>query len=171
MTSGAAGQLADQRRRLQLACLAYVVPGLAGGFPGLVGANGFGHDGGSDFLVLQVVQPVQQLLGDDGFHSGAHLTVAQTPLGLALKLGILDHGGQDTGEPLPEILTGQVVVLFLQETDPARIIIEALGEGSFETGLVSAALRGVYIVDIREETFREAVGILTRLKVSKNPLR
>ena len=160
VASGAAGELADQRSGLQLAGFTDVVTGFAGSFPGLGGTHRLGDDGVGNFLVFQVVQPVQQLLGNDGFHSGAHFTVAEAALGLAFKLGILDHGGQDTGEAFAEIFTCQVVILFLQQADAAGIIVEALCKGGFKTGLVGAALRCVDVVDIREEAFGVAVGIL-----------
>ena len=160
LAAGAGGKLAHEGRGFQLAGLADVIAGFAGSLAGLGGADGLRHDGGGHFLVFQIVEPVGELLGDDGLHRGADLAAAQAALGLTLELRILDHGGEDAGEAFAEILAGKVVVLFLQEADPAGIIIKALGEGRFETGLMGTALGRIDIVDIGEEALRIAVGIL-----------
>ena len=103
---------------------------------------------------------LRMLSRHNGFHGGTHFAVAQASLGLAFELGILDHGGQDAGQPFAEILAREVVVLFLQQADPAGVVVEALGEGRFEAGFVGAALRGVDIVDVGEKALGIAIRIL-----------
>ena len=160
LLAAAGGKLAHQGRSVQLIGLAGVVAGLAGSLAYLGGLDGLGDDGLGDVLVLEVLQPVGQLLGDNAFHSGADFTVAQAALGLALKLRVLDHCSRHAGEALAEVLAGEVVVLVLQCADAAGIVVEHLGEGGLEAGFVAAALAGGDVVDVGEHRLSVAVGVL-----------
>ena len=79
---------------------------------------------------------------------------------MAFKLRVLDHHGQHGGQSLAEVLAGQVRVLFLERADPARIIVERLGQRAAEAHLVRAALAGGNVIDIAEHGLGISVGIL-----------
>jgi hypothetical protein len=63
--------------------------------------------------MLQILQVERQLFGGNGLHDGADLRVAQTALGLPLKLGLLHADGDDRRHAFAEVLAGEVRVLFL----------------------------------------------------------
>ena len=160
LAAGAAGQLAHQRRGFQRVLGAGHVPGLPGGFPDVGGADGLFHQLLAQLLIFQVFKIGGQLLGHDGFHQRTDFRIAQTSLGLALELGIFDHGHHDGGHALPEVVAPQIGVLVLQRSQPAGKIIHHLGVGGFEARLVAAALAGGNVVDIGEHILRVAVRIL-----------
>ena len=160
--AGAAGQLAHQRRCVQLVLLAGHLLGLAHGLAHLGGLGGLLDDLRGELLVLQIVQIDGELLVAHALEHGAHLGVAQLALGLALKLGILHARVDDGGHALAEVVAGEVVVLLLQDARAACIVVEGPGHGGLEARLMAAALGGGHVVDKGADVLRIGIRILNR---------
>ena len=158
--SGAATELSDQGRVLQLVLLPGVLLGFPGRGPGLAGLDGLVGDDVPRGGVLDVLQVLAELRGDHRLHGGPGLGVAQLRLGLALELDVPHLHGQDHGEPLPEVLARQGGVLVLQDPRPAAVVVHAFREGRFEAGLVGAALGGGDVVHVGEQVLVVAVVVL-----------
>ncbi len=158
----AGAQLAHQRRGLELALLPGDVARLSSGFADTGGLNRLFDNAGGGVLVLEIVHVDRQLLGGDGLDQRTHLGVAQPSLGLAFELRVVDVYGDDGGNALAEIVAGEVVVLLLEQPHAARVIVEHLGDGGLEAGLVGAALGRGDVVDEGEEVLVVGIGILDR---------
>ncbi len=58
--------------------------------------------------------------------------VAQLGLGLALELGVLEAHRDDGGQPLPDVLAEEVLVLLLQRALGPGVLVDHVGEGLLE---------------------------------------
>ncbi len=63
-------------------------------------------------------------LGHDLLYEAAHLGVAELGLGLALELRIAQLDRDDRREPFSDVLTGEVVVLLLEDALPASVVVD-----------------------------------------------
>ena len=104
------------------------------------GLEGLAHDGVGLGRVL--LEPLAELVVGDPLDQRAHRDVAELGLGLALELGIAQAHRDDGGEPLADVLAGQLV-LALQEVLGLGVVLHHVGEGLLEALLVHAALDGV----------------------------
>ena len=154
----AVGQLARQRvgleRRLAAGHLARLARGLsrAGGGLRLV------DDGAGDGRVF--LEEDGQALAHHGLDQGAHVAVAELGLGLALELCVLQLDRDDDGQPLAHVVARKVLLVLLDEVVLAAVVVEHLGQGRLEAGLVRAALGGLDVVGEREHKLVVGIGVL-----------
>ena len=117
------------------------VAGLAGGDPGECGRLRLADDvlalGGVAF------EPVSQPVVEDLLHERLGLGVAEFGLGLTLELWFGELDGDDGGQALADVVTGDPVLLLLHQTPGLAPAVHGVGQGRAETLLVGAALVGV----------------------------
>src|SRR5581483_12017885 len=135
---GAVGQLARHRRRLQQRLAPGQVAGLAGGHPGPGGLGHLRHD----LLRLGgvLLEPVPQAGVGRLLHQRAHVGVAELRLRLALELRVAEIDRDDGAQALPDVFSGEGVVLLLEEALLPGVLVHDVGEGLAEALLVHAAL-------------------------------
>ena len=89
----------------------------------------------------------------------ADIGVAELLLGLALELGLGELDGDDGGDALAHVLTGDLVVA-LDDVVLLAVGVDDAGERGLEAGLVHAALGGVDVVCEGDEGLLIAVVVL-----------
>ena len=155
---GAVGKLAGEAAAVQGVLADHQVSGLARRLPGLLGQDTALHD--APCVVGVVLQIDGQVLGHHGLHQGLDLGVAQLGLGLALELRVHDLDRDHRGQPLSNVLTGQVGLVVLQELLLATVVVDRPGQGGPEAGDVGPALRGVNAVGEGVTGLGDVVGVL-----------
>ncbi len=123
---------------------AHQLTGLLGGGAGAGGLGGLFKDGLCHAGVL--LEELHQLGVDHIGDEGANFRIAQLGLGLALELSLLQLHGDDADEALADVSAGEVLVLVLQQTVAAAIIVEDAGQAAAEAFFVGAAVGGVDVV-------------------------
>ena len=111
-------------------------------------------------LGLVVLEVPGQPLGHHGLRGRPGLGVAELGLGLPLELGVLEADAYDGGQPLPDVLPGQVGLGLLQEAVLPGVVVYDPGEGGAEPGDVGPALLGVDAVGEGQHGLGEAVVVL-----------
>src|SRR3954471_4690488 len=146
---GAVGELARQTRVLEGALAPGEVTRLARRGPRLRRGDRLADDlprvGGGLLDVLG------ELLVDDRGDEALHARVAELGLRLALELRVGELGRDDRGQPLADVLAGEVLVLLLELALLARIAVERARQGGAEARQVRAALVRVDVVRERED--------------------
>ena len=77
---------------------------------------------------------------DDRVDEALHARVAELGLGLALELRVGELGRDDGGQPLADVLAGEVLVLLLELALVARVLVERAGQRRAKAAQVRAAL-------------------------------
>ena len=145
-------QLTRQRERVEHALAARHLAGLTGGLAGLQGLRCLADDAlGRRGVLLQVFG---QTLCDGVLDKRADLGVAELRLRLALELRVVQLHGDDGGQALAGVVTGEVVVLLLQDALAARILVDGARDGLLEAVEVRAALVRVDVVGERHDGVR-----------------
>ncbi len=88
--------------------------------------------------------------------------VAQFALGLAFKLWLVYLDTDDSGQPLPDILPGQVRLAVLYQLVLVGIVVQYPGQRRAEAGKVGATVNGIDAVGKAENRLGEAVIVLER---------
>jgi len=141
---GAVGELSGKGRALQEAFAPRQLAGVAGGHPRLRGPQDLAHDGLR--LARVFLQPFRELGVDGGFHEAPYLGVAEFRLGLALELGLLQLHADDGRQAFAHVLPYQVVLLLLEKTLLARVVVHHPGECGLQPGEVCPSLVGIDVV-------------------------
>src|SRR5207244_9486711 len=76
--------------------------------------------------------------------------IAELGLGLALELGLAQLDRDDRRQPLTAVVAGQRLLLLLQQTLVAGVVVQRARERCLEAGQVRATLVGVDVVRKRE---------------------
>ena len=117
--------------------------------------------------MVQMFQIFIELIVNQTLDERAHLTVAESALGLSLKLRIFDKAGQHHGHALAVIVAGEVRILFLQDADAASVFVHGAGIGGLEARFMRAALAGGNGIDIGKHALGIAVGQLKSTAIIK----
>ncbi len=143
----AVAQLARQPTRFEKALASRGLARLAGRHPRRRGGDGLADDR----LALSRVhlQPVVELVAHRGLDEALDLGVAELRLRLALELWFGKLDADDGRQPLADVVTGEVVVLLLEQLLAAREVVDELRHRRAETLFVRAALVRVDRVGVR----------------------
>ena len=129
---------------------------LAGGVPGMGGLDRLADHRTAVGGVL--LEELGQALVHGGLHEARDRRVAELRLGLTLELRLAELHGDDGREALADVLALEVLVLLLELTGLARVVVDRARERRAEAGEVRAALVRVDVVGEREE--RLLVGVV-----------
>src|SRR5699024_9517006 len=130
-------QLARHSAALEEALAAGRLPRLARRHPRLRGLAGLADDVAGVARVL--LQPVAQLVVQHLLREGARLGVAELGLGLPLELRLAELDRDNGGQPLANVLAGEVVLLLLEQVLLARVPVDERGERGAEALFAGAA--------------------------------
>ena len=108
------------------------------------------------------VQPLGQRLVHRHLDQRADLGVTQLGLGLSLELRLPQLDRNDAGQSLADVLTGEVLVLLLEEPALSAEVVDRPGERLAHALLVGTAFVGVDVVGERQDRFRVSRGPLHR---------
>ena len=115
-------------------------------------ARALGLDGLHDHrarLARVLLEELAQAGVDDRLDEAGHAGVAELGLGLALELGVAQLDGDHRGQPLADVLAGEVVLFLLEQALVARVLVERARERRAKARHVRAALAGVDVVGER----------------------
>ena len=140
-----------------------------GGFPRPLGREGLVEDGLCDGRVLLEIGG--KPLVDHLAHQRLGLGVAELGLGLALELTFGELDADDRGDALPDVVAGQVLVVFLEQFLCMAVVVEHPGQRQLEAGLVGAAVHRMDVVGKTLDHFRIAVVILDRYLGQQAPVQ
>ena len=153
---GAVRKLARKRSCLQNPFSFRDLSRLSCRFSGSLRGKGILQDFSRNGRIL--LQIVSQLLGDDAVRGSSRLHVAELLLSLSFKLGILNLDADDCGDSLSDIISGEVLVIVLENLVPSSVIVEGLSERISEAHQMHAAFRCVDV--IYKTVFAVVVGIV-----------
>ncbi len=145
----AVGELAGQRGALEQAFAARKVARFA---------RRVTRPGGVDRLLDDLpglggvlLEKLTQLSVDRGLDERAHLGVAQLGLGLALELRALELHRDERREAFAHVLTGEVLLLLLEQPLLPGIVVDGARQRAAEAGKVGTAFGRVDVVGERED--------------------
>ena len=156
----AVGELAGQRHAFERALAEHEVAGLARRFAGPRGRQALLDDPPTVRGVLVEVLP--EAVRDGRLDLALDLGIAELGLGLALELRVGQLDADHRGEPLADVVAGQVRVAVLEHRRPARPVVERARERGAEARDVRPAIDRVDVVGEREHVLGVGVVVLQR---------
>ena len=104
-------------------------------------------------LARVLLEELAELAVDGLLDQALDRRVAELGLGLALELGVLELDRDHRGQPLADVVAGEVLVFLLEQALAARVGVQRPGQRRAEAGEVGAALVGVDVVGEAEDRF------------------
>ena len=145
----AVGELARQGRVLERRLAAGQVPGLARGSAGAGGVDRLHHH--PPALARVLLEELGEAPVDDRLDEALDRRVAELRLRLALELRVGELHRDHRGQPLADVIAGEVRVLLLEQALLARVRVQRPGQRRAEAREVRAALVRVDVVGEGED--------------------
>ena len=143
----AVGQFARQRAGVERALAPREFAGLAGG---LAGARRFdallGDLLGLDRMLFEITA---QLVVQEGFDEPLDFAVAEFGLGLALELRFRHLDADDRGQPFPNVLALQALLVLFEQAERSDISVDRTRQRGSQPDQVRPALDGIDVVGER----------------------
>jgi hypothetical protein len=130
----AVGELARQRRVLERRLASGQVTRLARGLAGALSLDGL-HDHRTR-LTRVLLEELAQAGVDDRLHEAGYAGVAELRLRLTLELWVAELDGDDRGQPLTHVLSGEVVLFVFEQAVVAGVLVERARERGAEAAHV-----------------------------------
>ena len=147
----AIGELAGQGRVLERRLAPGQVAGFARRLPRPRRVDGLADD--PPGLPRVLLEELAELAVDRLFDQALDRRVAEFGLGLALELRVLELDRDHRGQPLADVVPGQVLVFLFEQPFAARVGVQRPGQRRAEAGEVGASLVGVDVVGEAEDRF------------------
>src|SRR5438132_2727185 len=156
----AVGEFSGQREAIERTLALHEIACFARRFPRPERGEALLHD------ALRVGGVLLEVLTEGVVHGSRdlarHFGVAEARLRLPFELRFADLHADDRGEPLADIIGGQVRVWILQRPALSRVRVDRSGQRGPEAGQVRATVDGVDVVRERVHLFGEGVVVLER---------
>src|SRR5579862_4970727 len=153
-------ELARQRADVERVLAAHQFAGLAGRLAGARGLNRLGDD------LLPVARVRLEVLAegfaDDRLDDALDLGVAELGLGLPFELGLRQLDRQRRGEALPDVVALDGKLAVLDESLPARVVVDRARQRRAEADEVRATLGRVDRVDVGVDVLEISGVVLDR---------